>query len=117
MSDYSKYDIQGQIVPKTSQTPFEESKEKENRNLTELQDDGPIGTGSDTIPTSPPGIDTPDLLTTTKHASNTIVDPLKMAIDANAQGLKNMGMITESQADANAARAPEKVLNVTGTIA
>ena len=105
LADFT-HDIQGEIIPKDQATQFEPITRDTHASV---QDD-PIGTGSETIPVTSPGLDYPDLPTTGLRDSGDIVDPLKSAVDANAAGLKEMGMITVSQADANNKDGSGKVL-------
>ena len=116
--DYSKtnagdvqYDIQGQIVPLGElNKPYVQGNIEGRLDYYSglgyasysSSDENPAGTGDPLIPSTAPGLQ-PSVAPPSvgPRDSGPIVDPLKQAVDANAAGLKEMGQIDTSQADAN----------------
>lgn len=130
-ADYSKsgYDIQGQIGNASmGKDGSNDSNDSSNvptgyfagQNLYDSYQD-PAGSGSNTIPATAPSLQDPVVpgvpLTPAQKADLIPVqDPMTSAVQANAAALKDMGVITVSQADVNEEEQGKGVLNVVGTV-
>src|SRR5689334_8632437 len=108
-----QYDIQGQVTTKGQVTPLQSERDAEDdygRYAAFGKEESPAGEGPNLIPSTAPGTQDPQIFgqpltddqrTAFAPQGNVIKDQLNSAIDANAAGLKSMGVITESQADVN----------------
>lgn len=117
MSD-GVYDIQSQIK-KTNEVKNYEPPTGHSSVDFDIYSTAAAGEGSSTIPATAPTLQDPMIpgktLTTQQRkdidgGSTIRKDPLNMAIDANAQALKDAGIITKSQADVNEETRGEGVL-------
>jgi len=121
-----QYDIQGQITTKDKVTALQDVNDYIKGNSPDDRlgryaafVDNPAGGGSNLIPATSPGLEDPHVpgqpmsdaqKTNLAPQGHVAQDPWNSAIDANAAGLKSMGVVTESQADVDASQLGVGVL-------
>ena len=127
------YDIQGQLGPASMGKPVAQGTEppsgyavtdKLYTSWTSEPASSVVGTGSDVIPSTAPGLQEPAVpgtpLTPLQKADlvpqgDVPQDPVNKALNANVAAMKDMGVITVSQADIDEEEQGVGVLNVAGS--